>query len=99
MSPEPSHEHFQLHRMLEQSPISASAFDVLVRAAAHIGFDQIAYGTLSSVETINLAKQPSPAVALNYPMDWRKRYFEKRYYEIDPSCHLHAQYRTLFHVG
>jgi DNA-binding CsgD family transcriptional regulator len=59
-------------------------FDALVLAAADIGFGQVAYGALNYVETIHLADLPEPAVALNYPIEWQKRYFERKYYEVDP---------------
>jgi DNA-binding CsgD family transcriptional regulator len=51
-------------------------FDLLVRAAGDVGFDQVAYG---------------PAVALNYPAAWQERYFARRYHEFDPVV-THARY-------
>ena len=54
-------------------------FDALVLAATDIGFDQVAYGALNYIETIHLADLPKPAVALNYPIEWQKRYFERKY--------------------
>jgi DNA-binding CsgD family transcriptional regulator len=31
-----------------------------------------------------MSNQPAPAVALNYPLAWQRRYFEQGYHHIDP---------------
>ncbi|WP_315773499.1 MULTISPECIES: LuxR family transcriptional regulator [unclassified Bradyrhizobium] len=59
-------------------------FDLLVGSAADEGFGQVAYGALNYEESVRLPEHPMPAIALNFPLDWRKHYFERKYHEIDP---------------
>ena len=61
-------------------------FALLVDAAGAEGFGQVAYGTLNYREGVG--GPPAPAVALNYPVEWCKRYFDQEYYRIDPVVTL-----------
>ncbi|MGJ4948770.1 helix-turn-helix transcriptional regulator [Bradyrhizobium sp. HKCCYLS20291] len=59
-------------------------FDLLVCSAAAEGFGEVAYGALNYEETVRLTELPMPAIALNFPLDWCKHYFQRKYHEIDP---------------
>lgn len=59
-------------------------FDLLVGSATEEGFSEVAYGALNYEETVRLPEHPLPAIALNFPLDWRKHYFERKYYQVDP---------------
>jgi len=59
-------------------------FDLLVNCATEQGFNEVAYGALTYPEAVRLPEHPAPAVAMNFPRDWCDRYFERRYYQIDP---------------
>jgi DNA-binding CsgD family transcriptional regulator len=63
-------------------------FKLLVTAAGNEGFDQVAYGALNYDEPLRLTDVPWPAIAINFPVDWRDHYFERRYHEIDPVVTL-----------
>lgn len=63
-------------------------FCLLVEAARDDGFDQVAYGALTYKEPFQLGDHPQPAIALNYPDQWREHYVRKRYFEIDPVVTL-----------
>jgi len=62
----------------------AALFELLVKCASQEGFTEIAYGALTYSESVRLPDYPPPAIAVNYPASWCDRYFERRYYEIDP---------------
>jgi DNA-binding CsgD family transcriptional regulator len=62
----------------------SALFELLVNCAADEGFSEVAYGALTHDESLRLPGHPLPAVAINYPLHWRERYFERRYYEVDP---------------
>jgi DNA-binding CsgD family transcriptional regulator len=62
----------------------STLFELLVDCAAKEGFSEIAYGALTYHEPLRLPEHPMPAIAVNFPLHWRERYFERRYYEIDP---------------
>jgi len=62
----------------------SALFELLIRGATEEGFDQVAYGALNFSEPLRLSEHSLPAVATNYSVGWRNRYFERRYYEIDP---------------
>lgn len=59
-------------------------FELLVKCASQEGFSEIAYGALTYTERIRLPEYQPPAVAVNFPRSWCDRYFERKYYAIDP---------------
>lgn len=59
-------------------------FDLLVSCASQEGFTEIAYGALTYAEPVRLPEYQPPAIAVNFPASWCERYFERKYYEIDP---------------
>jgi DNA-binding CsgD family transcriptional regulator len=59
-------------------------FELLVNCATQEGFSEIAYGALTYTEPVRLPEHQLPAVAVNFPPCWCDRYFERKYYEIDP---------------
>jgi DNA-binding CsgD family transcriptional regulator len=59
-------------------------FELLVNCASEEGFNAVAYGALNYSEPVHLPNHQPPAVALNFPTDWCDRYFERKYYTIDP---------------
>jgi autoinducer binding domain-containing protein len=59
-------------------------FELLVQCATEEGFSEVAYGALTFTEPVRLPEHLPPAVAINFPHDWRDRYFERKYYETDP---------------
>src|ERR1700730_6509609 len=61
-----------------------SLFNLLVDCAEEEGFGQVAYGALTYREPLHLPGHAAPAIALNFPADWRDHYFEQKYYEVDP---------------
>src|SRR5690348_9657462 len=63
-------------------------FELLVDCSSEEGFSQVAYGALNYNEPVRLPGHPMPAVAINFPWDWRKHYFERKYYERDPVVRL-----------
>lgn len=63
-------------------------FGLLVSAAEREGFDRVAYGALNYREPLHLPDNPAPAIAMNFPDDWRDHYFERKYDEIDPVITL-----------
>ncbi|NPU13408.1 LuxR family transcriptional regulator [Bradyrhizobium sp. 83002] len=71
-------------------------FDLLVGSAADQGFGEVAYGALNYEETVRLPEHPMPAIALNFPLDWRKHYFERKYYNIDPVVRRTASHTRPF---
>ncbi|WP_050886749.1 LuxR family transcriptional regulator [Bradyrhizobium sp. ORS 285] len=74
----------------------ADLFDLLVGSAADEGFGQVAYGALNYEETVRLPDHPMPAIALNFPLDWRNHYFEHKYHEIDPVIRRTASHSKPF---
>lgn len=62
----------------------SALFDLLVNCASEQGFNEVAYGSLTHPETVRLPAHPAPAVAMNFPQEWCDRYFERKYYQIDP---------------
>jgi DNA-binding CsgD family transcriptional regulator len=76
-----------LGEFIEQSREATTAgelFDLLVRAAADLGFERLAYGALTSHETVDVPGRRGPALLLNYPRDWQEHYFKCGYHLIDP---------------
>lgn len=71
-----------------RSSTPQALFDLLVSTAEREGFGKVAYGALTYCETINLSERPAPAVALNYPVEWQRRYFHQNYQRIDPIVKL-----------
>lgn len=59
-------------------------FALLVQAARCSGFEQIAYGALTSHNHLRAADHPAPAILLNYPAEWQSHYFQRSYQRIDP---------------
>jgi DNA-binding CsgD family transcriptional regulator len=59
-------------------------FDLLVSCASQEGFTEVAYGALTYTEPVRLPDYQPPAIAVNFPASWCDRYFERKYYEIDP---------------
>jgi len=77
----------ELGEFIEQSREATTPgelFDLLVRAAADLGFERLAYGALTSHEAADFPGRRGPAVILNYPSDWQEHYFERGYHLIDP---------------
>jgi DNA-binding CsgD family transcriptional regulator len=62
----------------------SALFELLVKCATGEGFDEVAYGALTYPEAVRLPAYPAPAVAMNFPREWCDRYFERKYYQIDP---------------
>jgi DNA-binding CsgD family transcriptional regulator len=62
----------------------STLFELLVNCAADEGFSEVAYGALTYTEPVHLPGHAPPAVATNFPSHWCNRYFERKYYEIDP---------------
>jgi DNA-binding CsgD family transcriptional regulator len=62
----------------------SALFDLLVSCAAEEGFSSVAYGALNYNEPVRLPEHTMPAIAMNMPSHWRERYFERKYYKIDP---------------
>jgi len=62
----------------------SALFELLVNCAADEGFGEVAYGALTYDEPVRLPGHPMPAIASNFPAHWRDRYFERKYYEVDP---------------
>jgi DNA-binding CsgD family transcriptional regulator len=67
-----------------QSRSLTALFELLVNCATQEGFSEIAYGALTYDEPVRLPEHQPPAVAVNFPSSWCDRYFERKYYEIDP---------------
>ena len=60
-------------------------FDLFGQAVSQFGYNRVAFGAVTPAAQEMLALgNLKPAIALNYPEDWVKRYFEMRYQEIDP---------------
>jgi len=60
-------------------------FDLLGQAVTDYGYNRVAFGAVTPAAQDMLALgNLKPAVALNYPDDWVKRYFEESYQEVDP---------------
>jgi LuxR family quorum-sensing system transcriptional regulator CciR len=62
----------------------SALFELLVSCASDEGFSQVAYGALTFTEAVRLPNHQPPAVAMTFPSHWCDRYFERKYYEIDP---------------
>jgi DNA-binding CsgD family transcriptional regulator len=59
-------------------------FNLLVSCASQEGFTEIAYGALTYAEPVRLPNYQPPAIVVNFPASWCDRYFDQKYYEIDP---------------
>lgn len=77
-------EIFDFVECMNRTKSLSELFQLLVVAAAKEGFDKVAYGALTYDEPLRLEGHIPPAVAMNFPDDWRDRYFERRYDRIDP---------------
>jgi DNA-binding CsgD family transcriptional regulator len=62
----------------------SALFELLVNCATEEGFNEVAYGALTHTEAVRLPAHLPPAIAVNFPREWCDRYFERKYYEIDP---------------
>jgi DNA-binding CsgD family transcriptional regulator len=62
----------------------SALFELLVSCSTEEGFSEVAYGALTYTEPVHLPEHLPPAVAMNFPPQWCDRYFERKYYEIDP---------------
>ena len=62
----------------------SALFELLVNCAAEEGFNEVAYGAITYAESVRLPAHLPPAVAMNFPREWSDRYFERKYYQIDP---------------
>lgn len=67
-----------------QSRSLSALFELLVCCASEEGFSEVAYGAITYAESVHLPAHSPPAVAVNYPQEWRDRYFERNYQKIDP---------------
>lgn len=59
-------------------------FNLLVKSADDEGFGQVGYGALTYRELVRLPGHSAPWVAMRFPAQWRDRYVERKYHEIDP---------------
>jgi DNA-binding CsgD family transcriptional regulator len=59
-------------------------FNLLVKSAEDEGFGQVGYGALTYRELVRLPGHSAPWVAMSFPAQWRDRYVERKYHEIDP---------------
>jgi LuxR family quorum-sensing system transcriptional regulator CciR len=75
---------FSFIECANQTRSLSALFDLLVDCAAAEGFNEVAYGALTFPEAVRLPAHPAPAIAMNFPRQWCDRYFERKYYEIDP---------------
>jgi LuxR family quorum-sensing system transcriptional regulator CciR len=66
----------------------STLFELLVNCATDEGYSEVAYGALTYSEPVHLPGHAPPAVATNFPAQWRDRYFEHRYHEIDPVVRM-----------
>jgi DNA-binding CsgD family transcriptional regulator len=62
----------------------SALFELLVKCATDQGFTEVAYGALTYNETFCLPEHLPPAIAVNFPAQWCDRYFERKYYAMDP---------------
>ena len=75
---------FSFIECANQTKSLKALFDLLVSCASQEGFTEIAYGALTYAEPVRLPEYQPPAIAVNFPASWCERYFERKYYEIDP---------------
>lgn len=79
---------------LEGQPDRSTLINSTVDVATSLGFEFVAYGVLSGAENVVAIEGETSNIILNYPLDWQKHYFEKKYYSIDPvvtrAPYLHA---------
>ncbi|MFD2053322.1 LuxR family transcriptional regulator [Mesorhizobium calcicola] len=77
----------ELGRYLDQADAAAQSeqlFDLLSAFALNLDCPWIAYGSLApDLKSLKPAR-PEPTIMLNYPNEWRERYFEMGYDRIDP---------------
>jgi DNA-binding CsgD family transcriptional regulator len=81
-------EIFEFLESSNRTKSPSDLFALLLSAAEKEGFDRVAYGALNYREPLHLPDNPAPAVAMNFPDDWRDHYFERKYDEIDPVVAL-----------
>ena len=62
----------------------SALFELLVCCAAEEGFSEVAYAAITYAESVHLPEHSPPAIAVNFPQQWRDRYFEYNYQTIDP---------------
>jgi DNA-binding CsgD family transcriptional regulator len=74
----------------------SALFELLVSCATDEGFNEVAYGALTYTESVRLPAHQPPAVAMNFPREWCDRYFERKYYEIDPVVRRAATFSGPF---
>ena len=74
----------------------SALFELLVNCATDEGFSEVAYGALTYAEPVHLPEHLPPAVAMNFPPQWCDRYFERKYYEIDPVVRRTATFSGPF---
>ena len=74
----------------------SALFELLVNCATEEGFNKVAYGALTYAESVRLPGHLPPAVAMNFPREWCDRYFERKYYEIDPVVRRAATFSGPF---
>jgi DNA-binding CsgD family transcriptional regulator len=82
--PEVEMDLFSFIDCSNRSQSLAELFELLVSCATEEGFGVVAYGALTYNEPVRLPEHPMPAIAMNFPSHWCERYFERKYYEIDP---------------
>jgi LuxR family quorum-sensing system transcriptional regulator CciR len=75
---------FSFIECANQTRSLSALFELLVKCATEKGFTEVAYGALTYDEPVRLPELLPPAVATNFPREWCNRYFERKYYEIDP---------------
>jgi LuxR family quorum-sensing system transcriptional regulator CciR len=75
---------FSFIECANQTRSLSALFELLVNCATEEGFSEVAYGALTFSEPVRLPEHAPPAIAVKFPLDWCKRYFERKYFETDP---------------
>lgn len=77
----------RLEQLVEETSESMplrTIFDRFVSVAEYLGFPWVAYGSLSHHNYVTVDTPEYPAIMLNYPREWRSRYFRRGYVNLDP---------------
>jgi len=77
-------DHFSFVDCVNRQQSLSALFELLVNCAADEGFSEVAYGAVTHDEPLRLPGHRMPAIATNFPLHWRERYVERRYFEVDP---------------
>lgn len=74
-------------------------FELVCAFAQNLDCPWIAYGSLTHHDRLLKPSPTFPAVLLNYPQEWRARYFEYGYERVDPIVTKSRQRATAFRWG